>query len=125
MFRESLEPQRRLTKMKARIKPKDIFSKQTRKAVDEYVREEVERAKRDELYRFLKVFFVTLNKEYKFGHDRLFKLLKEAEQLMLDNQGNEILWDKIDELLIDRLGLPFEREDYEEREKAMIENARR
>lgn len=111
--------------MKARIKPKDIFSKQARKAVDEYVREEVDRAKKDELTRFLKVFFVTLNKEYKFGHDQLFKLLKEAENLMLDNQGNEILWDKIDEILIDRLGLPFDREDYEEREQAVLENARR
>ncbi len=88
--------------MKARIKPKHMFSKHIRDAADEYVRDEVDKAKRDELYRFLKVFFVTLNEEFKFGHDRLMKLL-----------------------LIDRLGLPFEREDYEEREKAMLENARR
>jgi hypothetical protein len=111
--------------VKARIKPKHIFSKHIREAADEYVREEVDKAKRDELYRFLKVFFVTLNEDFKFGHDRLMKLLLKAEKLMLDNQGNEILWDKVDELLIDRLGLPFDREDYEEREKAMIENARR
>ena len=111
--------------MKARIKPKDIFSKQTRKAVDQYVLEEVDRTKKEELTRFLKIMFVTLNKKFNFGHDRLFKLLKEAEKLMIENQGNEILWDKIDELLIDRLGLPFDREDYEEREKTMLENARR
>ena len=73
----------------------------------------------------MKIIFVTLNKEFSFGHDRLFRLLKEAEKLMIENQGNEILWDKIDELLIDRLGLPFDREDYEEREKAVLENARR
>jgi hypothetical protein len=108
--------------VKARIKPKHIFSKHIREAADEYVREEVDKAKRDELYRFLKVFFVTLNEDFGFGHDRLMKLLLKAENLMLNNQGNEILWDKIDERLIDRLGLPFEREDYEEREKAMLEN---
>lgn len=111
--------------MKARIKPKDIFSKHIKDAADDYVREEVDRVKREENIRFLKVFFVILNEEFKFGHDRLFRLLKKAEKKMIENQGNEILWDKIDELLIDRLGLPFDREDYEEREKAILENARR
>lgn len=96
--------------MKVRIKPKHMFGKHIREAADEYVREEVDRVKREELYRFLKVFF-------------LMKLLLKAEELMLDNQGNEILWDKVDELLIDRLGLPFDREDYEEREKAVLESA--
>ncbi|MEF2919093.1 MAG: hypothetical protein U0O22_01320 [Acutalibacteraceae bacterium] len=43
---------------------------------------------------------------------------------MLENKGNEIFWDKLDELLIDKLCIPFEREDYEEREKAVIENAK-
>lgn len=111
--------------MKARIKPKDIFSKQTRKAVDQYVLEEVDRTKKEEFTRFLKVIFVALNENFNFGHDRLLKLLKVSEKMLFENQGNEILWDKIDELLIDRLGLPFDREDYEEREQAVLENARR
>ena len=111
--------------MKARIKPKDIFSKQTRKAVDQYVLEEVDRTKREEFYRFLKVFFVILHNDYDMPSDELEELLLKTSKLMIENQGNEILWDKIDELLIDKLGLPFEREDYEEREKAMLENARR
>lgn len=111
--------------MKARIKPKNIFSKHIKDAADEYVREEVDRVKREELTRFLKVFFVTLHNDYEMPSDDLEQLLLKTSDLMIENQGNEILWDKIDELLIDRLGLPFEREDYEEREKAMLENARR
>lgn len=110
--------------MKAIIKPKDIFSKQTRKAIDQYVFEEIDKTKKEEFTRFLKIFFVTLNEKFGFGQKRLLELLKEAEKIMLENQGNEILWDKIDELLIDRLGLPFDREDYEEREIAVLENAK-
>lgn len=111
--------------MKARIKPKDIFSKQTRKAVDQYVLEEVDRTKKEEFTRFLKIFFVTLHNECDFDKECLLELMSKTQELMVKNQGNEILWDKIDELLIDRLGLPFDREDYEEREQAVLENARR
>ena len=111
--------------MKARINPKDMFSKQTRKAVDQYVLEEVDRTKKEELTRFLKIFFVTLHNKFGFGKKRLLELMLEAQELMAENQGNEILWDKIDELLINKLGLPFDREDYEEREQAVLENARR
>ena len=37
--------------MKARIKPKDILSKQTRKAVNQYVLEEVDRTKKRRAYK--------------------------------------------------------------------------
>lgn len=111
--------------MRARIKASDMLSKPAREAVEEYILAEVNRTKNEEMARFLKIICATLHKEFGFGGKRLTDLVFKSQEFMQENKGNEIFWDKIDELLIDKLGIPFSREDYEEREKAVIENARR
>ena len=111
--------------MRAKIKACDVLSKPARVAVEEYIKTEVNRTKNEEMARFLKIICATLHQKFGFGGKRLTKLVFDAQEFMLENKGNEIFWDRLDELLIDKLGIPVEREDYEEREKAVLENARR
>lgn len=101
------------------------LTKREKQACQRYIVEELQKGEHGALMRFLKVTCVVLHDDFGFGRQRLEKYIDAIDKLMTENQGNEILWDKIDEVLIDKLGLPFECEDYEEREEAMRENARK
>lgn len=106
--------------MKARIQNK--FDKKTINELNAYVTQKVEKDKNEEMMRFLKLICVTLHKDFNFGGKRLARLLINTEELLKENYNNEVLWDRVDELLIEKLGLDFKRENYEERERAIRES---
>lgn len=56
--------------------------------------------------RLLKLACVALHLEFGFGKERLGKFLMKMNGLM----GDELLWWHIDKLLIDQVGLEFDRE---------------
>ena len=95
--------------MKARIN----MSKDEKKICKQYVSECLQKERYEMLMRFLKINCVVLHNEFNFGTQRMGK------------NANEVFWDRVDEIVIDKLKLPFEREDYEERENAMRANARK
>lgn len=66
--------------------------------------------------RTLKMVCITLVNEFGFGQDRLAKLLSKTSELGEELSENPYLWVRIDEQLIDKRKLPFEREDLIERE---------
>lgn len=103
--------------MKARIPPKNRLSRSAIKAVNEYAAEK----SHDELTRFLKMVNVVLNRYFKLGKKRLNRFNSLLRDEMMKHQGDPALWVTVDRILIDEIGLPFQREDYERREQAMIE----
>lgn len=66
--------------------------------------------------RTLKMICITLINEFGFGQDRLAKLLSKTSEVGEELSENPCLWVLIDEQLIDKRKLPFEREDLDERE---------
>ena len=106
--------------MKARIN----MSKDEKKICKQYVSECLQKERYEMLMRFLKINCVVLHNEFNFGTQRLEKFINSITSTM-DKNANEVFWDRVDETVIDKLKLPFEREDYEERENAMRANARK
>ena len=92
--------------MKARIPGSRALLKPDKKAVRDYV----DQHQKDVTRRLLKLACVTLHLHFGFGKERLGRFLMQMNGLM----GDELLWWHVDKLLIDQVGLEFERE--EERE---------
>lgn len=88
--------------MKARIPGKRALSKSTKAAVEDYI----DTYEKEVTRRHLKLACVALNTEFGFGKERLGKFLMKMNGLM----GDELLWWHIDKLLIDQVGLEFDRE---------------
>ena len=92
--------------MKARIPGRRALLKPDKKAVRDYV----DQHQKDVTRRLLKLSCVTLHLEFGFGKSRLGRFLMKMNSLM----GDELLWWHIDKLLIDQVGLEFEREGEQE-----------
>ena len=94
--------------MKARVPIQKKLPRKTLQEVEGYAKEVVDRYEQDCMRRFFKLACLALNQGFGFGTDRLQKFIVAAGE----HAGNqdEIFWWHVDQLLIDRLGLPFERE---------------
>ena len=88
--------------MKARIPGRRALLKPDKKAVRDYV----DQHQKDVTRRLLKLACVTLRLEFGFGKDRLGRFLMKMNGLM----GDELLWWHVVKLLIDQIGLEFDRE---------------
>ena len=88
--------------MKARIPGSRALLKPDKKAVRDYV----DQHQKDVTRRLLKLACVTLHLHFGFGKERLGKFLMQMNGLM----GDELLWWHVDKLLIDQIGLEFDRE---------------
>lgn len=88
--------------MKARIPGSRALLKPDKKAVRDYV----DQHQKDVTRRLLKLACVTLHMHFGFGKERLGKFLMQMNGLM----GDELLWWHVDKLLIDQVGLEFDRE---------------
>lgn len=89
--------------MKARIPGSRALLKPDKKAVRDYV----DQHQKDVARRLLKLACVTLHMHFGFGRERLGKFLMQMNGLM----GDELLWWHVDKLLIDQIGLEFDREE--------------
>ena len=88
--------------MKARIPGSRALLKPDKQAVRDYV----DQHQKDVTRRLLKLACVTLHLHFGFGRERLGKFLMQMNGLM----GDELLWWHVDKLLIDQIGLEFDRE---------------
>lgn len=89
--------------MKARIPGSRALLKPDKKAVRDYV----DQHQKDGTRRLLKLACVTLHLHFGFGKERLGRFLMQMNGLM----GDELLWWHVDKLLIDQIGLEFDREE--------------
>lgn len=90
--------------MKARIPGKRGLSKGAKMAVEDYIDTYEKAVTR----RLLKLCCVALNKDFGFGKDRLARFVGSVS----DNTDpkDEVYWWHVDKLLIDQIGIEFERE---------------
>ena len=88
--------------MKARVKT--TLSKQAKQAVREYV----DSYEKDCMRRFFKFPYITLNKKFGLGKSQLTRFIIDAVDKT--SEYDEIFFRHVDQLLIDKMGIPFERE---------------
>jgi len=65
-----------------------------------------------EMRRYFKIVCVVLHK-HGYGKNRLNQIIGEIGKLAAQAENDEIFWEHIDKLLIDKIKIDFERENYE------------
>lgn len=109
--------------MKARI---PILSEKDKKKIKKEIQHEIDKewtAREEQLYidltrRILKTFIYVMNEKYGFGTKRIADLVGDFTAKLEQTSKDEVFWEHIDKVVIDQLGLHFER-DYTNRGKAV------
>lgn len=60
--------------------------------------------------RVLKTIIYTLNTEYGYGIKRISRLFNSFTKTLEESSKDEVYWEHIDRVVINKLGLPFERD---------------
>lgn len=60
--------------------------------------------------RVLKTIIYTLNTEYGYGIKRISRLFNSFTKMLEESNKDEVYWEHIDRVVVDKLGLPFERD---------------
>lgn len=60
--------------------------------------------------RVLKTIIYTLNTEYGYGIKRISRLFNSFTKMLEESRKDEVYWEHIDRVVVDKLGLPFERD---------------
>ena len=60
--------------------------------------------------RVLKTIIYNLNTEYGYGIKRISRLFDSFTKMLEESRKDEVYWEHIDRVVIDKLGLPFERD---------------
>ena len=115
--------------MKARIPPGNRIPKKQKQWVDQYAKEQVEQEREkqssDYINRLLKLVFVTLHQEFRFGKKRLVTFHDRFYQILMESIEDALYWRHVDQIVIDQLGMEFAREDFGRFEDNHPEIARR
>jgi len=70
----------------------------------------------DEMRRYFKIVCVVLHK-HGYGKNRLNQIIGEIGELAAQAENDEIFWEHIDKLLIDQMGINFDKENYKEMDR--------
>lgn len=100
--------------MRANI-PYRITNKQ-KAAIRNEVAEEHRRQGEANHRRLFKLMCAVLNKRRKFGKGRLMETIDDISKLAAEHEHDEVFWRHID-MLMEQLGLEFEKENYEEMDR--------
>ena len=60
--------------------------------------------------RVLKTIIYTLNTEYGYGIKRISRLFNSFTKMLENSNNDEVYWEHIDRVVVNKLGLPFERD---------------
>jgi hypothetical protein len=66
----------------------------------------------DATRRIFKTIVFALHKDFGFGRDRCAKALKSMTEIVEHSDTDEVFWEHIDRVVIDRLKLEFDKRDY-------------
>lgn len=69
--------------------------------------------------RCLKVFIYILHRDYGFGKKRAREYYEKCGKFLEQMDTNEIFWEQLDRVVIDKLGLSDFQRDYTEHNKAV------
>lgn len=80
----------------------------------------------DATRRIFKTIVFALHKDFGFGRDRCAKALKSMTEIIEHSDTDEVFWEHIDRVVIDKLKLEFEKRDYTDNGKVVnFEGARK
>jgi hypothetical protein len=99
--------------MKAHIPAAARLTRREKQIVHEYDSS----IQNENFLRYVKLSIVALHSAFGFGHDRAADFLGTISRLAEEAEKDEIFWKHVDDVVIDELGLPFDRENYEEVDK--------
>ena len=60
--------------------------------------------------RVIKTIIYKLNTEYGYGIKRISRLFNSFTKMLEESNKDEVYWEHIDRVVVDKLGLPFERD---------------
>ena len=104
--------------MKVKINTWDSLSKKQRLEIEEYIKTrgvEVYQEEAKEMFRrYYKLVAVTLNKKFRFGKKRILEAFEYISELSRDRETDPVFWSHIDKIVIDQLGLDWQKENYNE-----------
>lgn len=69
--------------------------------------------------RIFKTMIFALHQDFGFGRDRCAKALKSMTETIKHSDTDEVFWEHIDRVAIDKLKLEFDRRDYTDNGKAV------
>lgn len=107
--------------MKVRIKSINELSTHHKKELDQYIKTRGMEIYNEEasglMRRCYKTVAVALHQKYKFGKERISKLFDYMAEIAKERSKDEVLWRHIDDIVIKQIGIPFNRENYEDLDK--------
>lgn len=69
--------------------------------------------------RIFKTIVFALHKDFGFGRDRCAKALKSMTKIIEHSDTDEVFWEHIDRVVIDKLKLEFDKRDYTDNGKVV------
>lgn len=107
--------------MKARIPVK--LKKEAMAEINRLADREYQKVKDKEIAdatrRIFKTIVFALHKDFGFGCDRCAKALKSMTEIIEHSDTDEVFWEHIDRVVIDKLKLEFDRRDYTDNGKVI------
>jgi hypothetical protein len=107
--------------MKARIPVK--LKKEAMAEINRLADREYQKVKDKEINdltrRIFKTIVFALHKDFGFGRDRCAKALKSMTEIIEHSDTDEVFWEHIDRIVIDKLKLEFEKRDYTDNGKVV------
>ena len=104
--------------MKVRISEFDKLNKKQREAIDEYIKtrgiEVYQNEAEGDFRRYYKLVAVVLNEKFGFGKQRIQRVFEEISELGKQREHDEVFWAHVDKVVIDQIGIEFERENYDD-----------
>ena len=95
--------------MKARLP----ISNKMKGQVRQEVAKEYDRQGQAQARRMFKLMCAVYNELYKHGKIRCTRAITRISELSAKHKDDEVFWAHIDRVVIDQMGIEFEREDYE------------
>lgn len=107
--------------MRARIPPKIPKQlKQEAERITKNAYEQIrEKENKDITRRVFKTMLYALYQDFGFGRDRCAKALKSMTEIIEHSDTDEVFWEHIDRVVIDKLKLEFDRRDYTDNGKVV------
>lgn len=107
--------------MKARIPVK--LKREAMAEINRLADREYQKVKEKEINdltrRIFKTIVFALHKDFGFGRDRCAKALKSMTEIVKNSDTDEVFWEHIDRVVIDKLKLEFDRRDYTDNGKVV------
>lgn len=69
--------------------------------------------------RIFKTIVFALHKDFGFGRDRCAKALKSMTEIVEHSDTDEVFWEHVDRVVIDKLKLEFDKRDYTDNGKVV------